>query len=372
MRTTPFILAAMIAVTTLGTPKTRAAVIIRIADVTKLKGYGVNHLVGTGLVVGLNGTGDGDAYEATMRALAQTLGGLAAPVSGLEELKDTSNVALVLLDAVIPEHGVREGDLIDVHVSAIGSAKSLAGGRLIASPLVFRDLEVPQVFAFASGGIHLADQTVPTVGIVERGALINEDVLVGFTATGSELPFSNDWIQPEQVYLTYVLEEAHAGWGLAVAIEEAINSELSKAADVERVAVAADPKNVIVWVPPFQRGNVASWIRDIEELSTLMPVAEARITIDRATGTIVVSGSAQISPVAISHKGMTINVNALKKPAGGPEDAAAPNTEPPDSTSLAELLQALNQLSVSAEDKIAILTQIQRAGKLHAKLVFKD
>ena len=364
MRVSLIILATAIA---LGTLQTQANVIIRVADVTKLKGYGVNHLVGTGLVVGLNGTGDGDAYEATMRALAQTLGSLAAPVSGLEELKDTSNVALVYLDAVIPEHGVREGDLIDVHVSAIGSAKSLAGGRLIASPLVFRDLEVTEVFAYASGGIHIADGAAATVGTIERGALVNQDVLVGFTATGSELPFSNDWIQPAEVYLTYVLENAHAGWGLAVAIEEAINSELSEAADVERVAVAADPKNVIVWVPPFQRANVASWIRDIEELRTLMPVAEARITIDRATGTIVVSGNAQISPVAISHKGMTINVNSAERSAE-PEDAAAPQ----DSTSIAELLQALNQLSVSAEDKIAILTQIQRAGKLHAKLVFKD
>ncbi len=362
--------------TLIGGSGLRAEVPIRVADVTKLKGYGVNHLIGTGLVVGLGGTGDGDAYEVTMRSLAKALGSLAAPVNGLEELKDTSNVALVMLDAVIPEHGVREGDRIDVHVSAFGSAESLAGGRLLVTPLVYRDLTIPNVFAYASGAVHLPDPTVSTVGVVEGGAVINEDVLVGFTATGSELPFSNDWIRSEGVYLTYVLEDSHAGWGLAVAIAEAINAELSLAADVERVAVAADPKNVIVWVPPFQRADIASWIRDIEELSTLMPVTEARVTIDRSTGTIVVSGDAQISPVIVSHKGLTITVRVPAPAADEPRiesrEFIALDTGERANAGLSDLLQALNQLKVPVEDRIAILTEIQRAGKLHAKLVFTD
>ncbi|MEE9243805.1 MAG: flagellar basal body P-ring protein FlgI [Mycobacterium sp.] len=376
MKHRPQLIAGTLILIAIGPVAVPAEVTVRVADVTTLKGYGVNHLVGTGLVVGLGGTGDGDQYEVTMRALAAALDGLAAPVSGIEELKDTKNVAIVMVDAVIPEHGVREGDRIDVHVSAIGSAKSLVGGRLLVAPLMYHDLDIQTVFAYASGPIHLTNIDVPTTGVVERGAVVNEDVLVGFTALGRALPFTNDWIRPAETYITFVLDDAHAGWGLSVAIAESINSELSLAADVERVAIAADPKSVIVWLPPFQRSDPASWIRDIEELSTLIPASEARVTIDRSTGTIVVSGNARISPVVVSHKGMTI---VVRYPPPAPTDPRIEtqqfielDTDPTPRADVTELLRALNQLQVPIDDRIAILTQIQRAGKLHAKLAFRD
>ena len=353
-----------------------ANVTVRVGDVTGLKGQSINRLVGQGLVVGLNGTGDGDQYEVTMRALAQTLGQLAAPVNSMEELEDTRNVAIVLLDAVIPENGVREGDRIDVHVSALGSAKSLAGGRLLVAPLVYEDPSVQKLFAFAAGPVEITDPESPTVGVVSAGATIQEDVLVGFTVAGAALPFGNEWIRPAEKYITLVLDESHAGWGLAAAIAEAINAELSLAADVERIAVAADPKNVVVLLPRFQWGDPASWIRDIEELSLLMPPNEARVTIDRVSGTIVVSGNARISPVIISQKGMTVVVRTPPPPADEPRiearDFVAVGTDRAADANVSDLLQALNQLSVPIEDRIAILTQIQRAGKLHAKLVFRE
>ncbi len=352
-----------------------AEVAVRVTDVTTLKGYTINHLVGTGLVVGLNGTGDGDQYEPTMRALIQGLGGLGVPINGIEELRDTSNVALVLLDAVIPETGAREGDRIDIHVSAIGSAKSLAGGRLLIAPLVFRDPTIDGVFAFAQGALEVS-ATSPTTGVIRFGALVNEDVLLGYTATGSEVPFANDWIQEDEIYITLVVDEAHAGWGMSVAIAEAINAELSLTADVERVAVAADPRNVVVWVPKFQRADPAAWIRDIEELSTLMPAAEARVSINRKTGTIVISGDARVSPAIVSHKGMTVTV---RSPAPDPDEPSVESNQfvgvasgAGDRSSMSDLLQSLNQLKVPVDDRIAILTQLQRAGKLHAKLIFRD
>ena len=369
-------LATAAALLAAGATETLAEVTVRIRDVTTLKGYSVNHLVGTGLVVGLNGTGDGDQYEVTMRALAQALGNLAAPVDSLQELKDTKNVAIVMVDAVIPQHGVREGDHIDVHVSALGSAKSLAGGRLLITPLMYHDLTVEKIFAFASGPVGITDPTTPTVGVLPNGAVIQEDVLLGFTAYGAELPFHNDWIQPQEVYVTLVLDNAHAGWGLAVAIAEAVNAELSLAADVERVAIAADPKNVVVLMPKFQTDDPASWIRDIEELSLLMPVDEARVAINRNTGTIVVSGNARISPVIVSQKGMTVIVRVPPPPPDEPrvesQQFVGLDTDRSADAGVSDLLQALNQLKVPVEDRIAILTQIQKAGKLHAKLVYRD
>jgi flagellar P-ring protein FlgI len=352
-----------------------AEVVIRVADVTKLKGYGVNQLVGIGLVVGLNGTGDSDQYEVTMRALQSTLGHLSAAPQSLADLKDTKNVAIVMLEAEIPEHGAREGDEVDVRVSAIGSAKSLAGGRLIPTPLIYRDLEVKQAFAFASGGVRLTSIEFPTAGIIAGGAVIQEDVLLGFTATGRQIPFVNEWVQADQTYVTFVLDDAHASWALSVAIAEAINGELSLVADTDRVAIAADPKNVVVWVPEFQRQDIASWVRDIEELSTLMPTTEARVTIDRTSGTIVVSGNAQISPAVVSHKGLTVVVRFPKPEPDDPRVETRRFVEVGTSggaASLADLLQALNQLNVPINDRIAILSELHRAGKLHAKLVFKD
>lgn len=349
---------------------------IRIGDVTTLKGQSVNKLVGMGLVVGLNGTGDGDQYEAAMRQLAQAMNRLAAPVAGLEELKDTKNVAIVMVDAVIPEHGAREGDLIDVNVSSIGSAKSLAGGRLLITPLIYHDRHINTVYAFANGKVAVSSEDRATVGVIEDGAQMEEDYRIAFSALGNELPFKNEWINSADQYLTLVLEKSHASWGLAVAIAEAINAELSLAADVERVAMAVDPKNVVVWVPHFQRNDPASWIRDIQELSTLMPPNEARVVINRESGTIVVSGDARISPVAVSQRGLTVNV--LEPPSETPEPRliskqfVGVSTDESASTNVADLLTALNQLNVPVEDRIAILTQIQRAGKLHAKLMYED
>lgn len=353
-----------------------AEVTARVGDLTSLKGPSINRLIGTGLVVGLSGTGDGDQYEITMRQLAQALGNLAAPVNALDELKDTKNVAIVMIDAVISESGAREGDRIDVHVSALGSAKSLAGGRLLVTPLMYQSLAVEKVFATASGPIRLEEPETLTVGLIEHGAVLHEDVLISFTALGQELPFMNDWIRPEDVYVTLVLDDAHAGWGLAVAIAETINAELSLAADVERVALAADPKNVVVWIPPFQRQDPASWIRDVEELSALIPHTESRLIINRSTGTIALSGDARISPVVVSQKGMTV---VVRTPPPGPDEARVDSqsfvglsTSLKEDAAASDLLEALNQLKVPIEDRIAILTEIQRAGKLHAKLIFKE
>ncbi len=349
---------------------------VRIGDVTHLKGQSVNRLIGTGLVVGLNGTGDGDQYAVTMRQLAQALGNLAAPVGSPEELKNTKNVAVVMVDAVIPENGVREGDQINVNVSSIGSAKSLAGGRLLITPLMYHDLRIETIYAFASGKVQITDPTTATVGVVEDGAKIEEDVLLGFTARGSELPFANNWVDPREEYITLILDDQQSSFGLAVAIAEAINAELSLAADVERVAMAADARNVIVWVPPFQRGDPAPWIRDIQELSTLMPPTKAQVVIDSDTGTIVVSGDARISPVAVSQRGLTVTV--LDPPPSDPtpqltsKSFIGVTTEENINTKVTDLLEALNQLNVPIEDRIAILKQMSRAGKLHAELVTKE
>lgn len=348
----------------------------RIADVTHLKGQRINRLVGIGLVTGLSGTGDGDDYATTMRALAEGLKNLAAPVISLEELKDTKNTALVFVEVWVPDQGVREGDRVDAQVTSFGAAKSLAGGRLMPCPLVHYDTRIQTVFAYASGPIEVTSEDDLRSGVVRGGAVMEEDLLLGFLASGRELPFTNAWIEPDEQYVTLVLDDTHAGWALAHEIAITIDSELSLAADVDHVALAADPRNVLVLVPRGQ--NVASWIRDIETMALLVPDAEARVTINRHTGTIVVSGDATISPVIVSQKGLTVTIlppGPNERPGGtavaGPQMFVAIDPKGVGGAKVADLLEALNRLSVPIEDRIAILTEVHRLGKLHAKLLYE-
>lgn len=353
-----------------------AEVTCRIGDVTHLKGQRINRLIGMGLVAGLNGTGDGDEYAPTMRALAEGLKHLAVPIVSLDELQDTRNVALVLVEVALPENGVREGDRVDVQVSAFGAAKSLAGGRLLPTPLVHHDMSVGTVFAFAGGPLQLVNPTIPTRASVPGGAVMEEDVLLGYIARGRELPYTSDWIQPSARYITFVLNDEHATWALAHEIAATIDSELSLAADVDHVALAVDPKNVLIFVPEEQ--TPASWIRDIETLMLLVPENEARVVINRHTGTIVVSGNVNISPVVVSQKGLTVTILPVGADGAADEVVAGPQTfvgiDPSRAggSTVNDLLAALNRLNVNVEDRIAILTEIHRLGKLHAKLLYED
>ncbi len=356
----------------------QAQIQARIGDVTKLKGQRTNVLIGTGLVTGLDGTGDGGQYAPTMRALAEMMQRLAAPVVTMDELRDADNVAIVSLEVVIPETGGREGDRLDVHVTSIGAAKSLKGGRLLVTPLIYHQPHVSGVFATCRGPLRMIELENETTGVIDDGATLEQDVMLTFLASGSELltTFGNTWIKPTERYVTLVIDDRHAGWALASEIANTIDTDLSLVADVDRVAMAADPRNVVVLVPEGQ--IPAQWISGIEELNLLMPVGQARVTIDRKSGTIVVSGNATISPVIVSQKGLTINVlspEPLPDPLnptfqeqrfipvdpGGAREARVSN-----------LLVALNRLQVPIDDRIAILTEINRMGRLHAELMFNE
>jgi len=351
-------------------------VTVRVADLTKIKGQRTNTLIGMGLVTGLDGTGDGDDYLPTMRALMSAMGHLANPVTTIDELGGTENVAIVMLEATIPELGAREGDRIDVKVTAIGSAQSLAGGRLLTAPLLYHDRAINDVYAFASGPIRTLGEKQLTSGVIDRGATVERDVLLHFLARASDLPFSSNWVQPDDVYITLVINDNHASWAIAHEIATAINTELSNTADLPQVAQAMDPKNIVVLVPQGQ--DVAAWIREIERTIVLVPESEARVIVDRTSGTIVVSGDARISPVIVSQRGLTITI----APPLDPEIPPAPLLSQSNFVAIdpnraanvhvGDLLEALKPLSVPIEDRIEILSKVHRLGKLHAELIFEE
>ncbi len=350
----------------------------RVGDVTHLQGQGRNTLIGYGLVTGLDKTGDGSKFLPTMKAVAETMERFGVSVESLKDVEGSKNTAVVMVEAVIPEHGGREGELLDVAVTAI-AAKSLAGGRLLTTPLIYHDRTVQGLFGFANGRV-VVDAASATTGIIKDGARLERDMLINVVATGAELKsngLTSSWIQDEQTYVTLVLDDSHAGWAMAAAVAQAVDKELSVSADVERVALAMDSKNILVLLPEHQRGDPAAWIRDLERTPILMEAGEARVTINRRAGTIVVTGDTRLSPVVISQAGLTVTVaspladGTVPRPAVMQQEFIAIDDEAQRLPNVRDLLESLNRLKVPFKDRVSILEEIHRAGKLHARMMYE-
>ena len=336
---------------------------VRIKDITHLKGRRENRLIGYGLVVGLSGTGDGSKYETTILTLQSLLTKLSMPVPAVM-LKDSKNVAVVLVDAILPENGVREGDAIDVQVSSIGAAKSLLGGRLVMTPLQGPGLD--RVFAWAGGSIRLPDSKNKGAGVIRNGAVMEADVIHNYISREGRI--------------TLVLEDHFASWSWAAAIAERVNEDASEIGRIRRLAKAEGPKSVVVQIPESSRLDPAGFIASIEQIELLLPPTEARVVINRRTGTIVISEDVEIGPAVISHNGMSITTvrpprkPTVENPVVEERFAAsinASNTET-GGTKLQELVDALNSLHVPASDIIEIIENLSRGGKLTGKLEFSE
>ena len=335
----------------------RAAFAVKVADITRLGGQRPNVLTGLGLVVGLKGTGDGGDYLPAIKPLAGMLSKFANPTA-VKELNNADNVALVLLSAKVPPNGVRDGDAIDVYVMSQGAAKSLKGGRLFITPMTG---PVPDsgIFAMAEGPVQIEDPSSPTVGVVKGGAVMEADM-------------------PAQVIdpsgrFTLILQDPAADWTTASTIARTIND--AEGADGEVLAVAVDPKNVVVSIPPGERARPDSFISRVRQLPVPLLPTEARVQVNERTGTLIVTGDVEISPVVISHKGLTITTMD-PEPLPTPRNPVlrTKNVVPLDTTrrggaKLQDLVNALEQLKVPAEDRITIVKELYKTGMLHAKLV---
>jgi flagellar P-ring protein precursor FlgI len=340
----------------------------RIADVTHLKGQRQNTLLGYGLVIGLPGTGDGGKYLPPIMMLTSMLEKFEIPVPP-GALKDTKNVAIVMVEATLPENGVREGDRINVRVSSTGAAKSLGGGYLVPTPLQGPGLDT--IFAFASGQIRLPDPKLKTGGIITEGATMEEDVIHNYVAYNES---SQEW------EFTLVLEDVHASFTLATVIAQMINENASEIGQVRRIARAVGPKNVLVTIPKDQLDNPAEFIARMENTELLMPRGEARIVINRKTQTIVIGDGVRIGPAVIAHRGMTITTTSpppkptVEEPLITEQHLVAIDVPKHQrrSAKLKEVVDALNQLNVPAKDIIEIVEELYRSGKVAGKLVIQD
>lgn len=345
---------------------------IRIKDLVEFDGVRGNDLIGYGLVVGLNGTGDGIRNAPfTEEIMSNILERLGVNISG-EQFRP-KNVAAVFVTGSLPPFA-RAGGRIDVTVSAIGDAKSLVGGTLILTPLNAAD---GQIYAVAqgtviAGGISAEGQGasvvqgVPTSGVIPSGARIEREIDFDFSGL-------------EVVRLALRTPD----FTTAERVEKAINRSYGRT-----VARMQDAGTVVLDIAATGARSPAHALGRIERL-TVEPEVRARVVVDQNSGTIVMGENVRISRVAVSQGNLTIRVQeqpiaVQPNPFSQGDTIVVPRTtatidenpgdgliEVEEGTSLSEVIAGLNALGVSSRDMIDILKSIKAAGALHAEFVVR-
>ncbi|WP_152477252.1 flagellar basal body P-ring protein FlgI [Roseovarius sp. THAF9] len=345
---------------------------IRIKDLVEFDGVRGNDLVGYGLVVGLNGTGDGLRNAPfTEEIMSNILERLGVNVTG-EQFRP-KNVAAVFVTATIPPFA-RAGGQIDVTVSAIGDAGSLLGGTLVMTPLNAAD---GQIYAVAQGTIIAGGaaaqgeaggvvQGVPTAGVIPAGARVEREIDFDLSSLDS---------------MRLALREPD--FTTANRIERAINASFGRA-----VAVMMDSGTVRLDIGRTGTPSPAHALSQIENI-LVQPERKARVVVDQRSGTIVMGEDVRISRVAVSQGNLTLRVEETPlavqpNPFAEGETVIVPRTnaeieeepgiglaEVPDGTSLSEVIAGLNALGVAPRDMIDILKSIKAAGALHAEFVVR-
>lgn len=345
---------------------------VRLKDIVDFDGVRGNDLIGYGLVVGLNGTGDSiRGAPFTEDILTGILERLGVNVSG-EQMRPR-NVAAVMVTATLPAFA-RTGSRLDVTVSAIGDAGSLFGGTLVMTPLNGAD---GQIYAVAqgpvlSGGVAARGEAAQVVQGVPTSATIP-----GGARVEREVDFTLSTLSRVRMALR------DADFTTALRIERAINAHFGRP-----VAMMLDAGTVQLDIAASREPTVAHAIGRIENL-TIAPSARARVVVDQRSGTIVVGESVRISPVAVSQGGLTLRVEEAPlvvqpNPFARGETVVVPRTEAAidpapgtrmaelrAGTTLAQLVAGLNALGVGPRDLIDILGTIHAAGALHAEFVVR-
>jgi flagellar P-ring protein precursor FlgI len=328
---------------------------LTLKSICRIKGQEENTIQGLGVVVGLKGTGDNASYLPTIRSVGKIISIMGNPQgnAGLAELKDTKNVALVTVTCTIPAAGARQGDKIDCMVSSIGSAKSLAGGRLFLTALIGPDPKRPRVYAFAEGPVTLENLEMPNSGRIHEGCRLEEEFFNAFTKDNR---------------FTLVLEKFHADFQVAQDIADLINSQMGKqVSNYAPIAHAFNQENIVVEIPAQYRDDPVSFISQVLALPIMEPRTVPRVVINERAKTIVISGDVEIGSVAVTHKDMMIET-------GGPPPAGTfVGVDPidPPSPKLRALVDALNAIHANKEDMIEIIKGLDRTGKLHAPLIIE-
>lgn len=354
---------AMLASVCLAPPSDCAAA--RIKDIANISGVRPNVLIGYGLVVGLNRTGDKTNTVFTNQSLSNMLEKMGVIVD--PKATKVNNVAAVMVTAEMPPFA-GAGNRIDVTVSSLGDATSLEGGVLLMTPLKGGN---GQTYAVAQGPLTLGGYSMggqaatvqknhPTVGRIPNGAIVEQEI--GYDNLGDAIKISLK--RPDFTNARKVVERINGTF--------------------RGTATAEDGGTIIVSVPESMRQNTVKFLSVVENLE-IKPENFAKIVVDEKTGTIVIGEDVRIDTVAISHGNVTVQVKEDKKvsqplPFSQGRTVVTPDTQMrveeekghfvymQGGVRIKELVDALNAVGLSARDVITILRTIKAAGALHAEL----
>jgi flagellar P-ring protein precursor FlgI len=344
----------------------------RIKDLASIAGVRSNQLIGYGLVVGLDGSGDKrNAAPYTMQSLKTMLTQLGIVVPPNINIKP-KNVAAVMVHAELPPFA-KNGQTIDVTVSSIGDSTSLRGGSLLMAPLKGAD---GRVYALAQGSLIVSGLSadgadgssvtvnIPSVGRIPNGATVERTVPTLFNQGN---------------YLTLILKQTDFTTAnrMAASINQSIGEGTAKAIDAGSVQVSAP-------LDPSQRVSFFSMIENLE----LVPgIAPARVVVNSRTGTVIISANVHVTPAAVAHGNLTVTISEnaeVSQPGpfarrgrtevvdqsdvGVSEEAARMFLFKPGTT-LDDVVRAVNQVGAAPSDLVAILEALKQAGALKAELV---
>jgi flagellar P-ring protein precursor FlgI len=341
---------------------------VRLKDLAYIKGARLNQLVGYGLVVGLNGTGDGAGTQFTVQSLVNMMERLG--IHTLPGQVKVANVAAVMLTADLPPFA-RIGSEIDVLVSSVGDAKSLQGGTLLLSPLKGAD---NNIYAMAQGPLLVGgfaaageagggvQKNHPTVARIPEGATIEREIPFNFNSL-SELTISLK----------------NPDFTTAIRLTEAINQEIGS-----QLATPSDAGTVRVRIPQPFRGKLVPLVAELEQIN-IRPDNKAKIVLAERTGTVVMGDGVRIAPIAIAHGNLSVQIKETKnvsQPAPFSEGTTTVTDESnvnitedqdklillSEGASLGEVVKALNAIGVSPRDLITVFQAIHASGALQAEL----
>ncbi len=338
---------------------------VRIKDITHIKGVRDNQVVGYGLVVGLQNTGDNSRHtQMTNQLLLQNLGTVIDQSNYIQ--KGAS--AAVIVTATIPPFA-KNGDRVDVVVSAMADAKSLEGGVLVQTQLRAPNGEIVAVAqgplsvggASAKSGGSSSRTAITTTGRVPGGAIVERDII---SAIGDENS------------LTLILDQAD--YTMAAQIANIISRNVSE-------AIALDGSSIKVTIPQRYLSDRIAFISILENIRVSAPRERAKVIINERTGTVVIGADAKLMPAAVAHGGITVTIQAyndVSQPAPFSQGQTVGVTnseiniekkegsliEMKANSTLGELVSALNSIGVTPTDLIAILQALRMSGSLQAEL----
>ncbi|MBL4886439.1 MAG: flagellar basal body P-ring protein FlgI [Planctomycetaceae bacterium] len=337
---------------------------VKLESICTLDGHEKVRLIGMGLVVGLNGTGDAGAGP-TIRALAAAMEGMETSVPDIKELKNASNVAIVMVHATIPAMGVNKGQRIDCFISSYLSAKSLKDGRLFVTPLRSEDKSNKNLIGIAEGPVLIEGGSSPTSGRISGGVVIKDEYYLNENYLNRIVHISNG-----KPVIRLLLDPSHQSFIAARDIAERINELNNFETFGEETASPISASMIEVLIPEIEQNNPILYIAEIMSQEIASPHTISTVRVNSKTGIVIASGDITISPALINLPNLQVDIvgenpsinGAAFKPLGSEQSTRA-------TAKLNDLVDALNKLGVPREEMINVLRQLHNSGKLHAKFI---